>query len=67
MSSERLIGLLSEIRDQQKQQIQNFERALDAQAEYAELQRKGRRIFLFLVYAPWAALAILLLRWLLPV
>ena len=57
MSAERLVDLLTEIRDQQKRQIDNFERAVASQAEFVELQRKGRPMFRFLVYAPWAMLA----------
>src|SRR5262245_38032693 len=55
--SVELVNLLTEIRDQQKQQIENFERAVDGQNQYLDLQRKGRRMFQFLVYAPWGALA----------
>ena len=56
--SEDLVHLLTEIRDQQKRQLENFEQAVQSQNEYYELQRKGRSTFNFLVYAPWGALAL---------
>jgi hypothetical protein len=61
MSGERLVTLLTEIRDQQKRQVSNFEQAIEAQNKYLELQRKGRQTFLFMIYAPWAALAFMTL------
>lgn len=61
MSGDRLIALLTEIRDQQRQQIANFEAALRTQAEMTRIQQRGRSAFLFLVYAPWVAMVALLL------
>lgn len=60
MSPERLIAILEEIRDQQKLQIANFERALGTQDEALLLQRQGRRVLWFLVAAPWAMMILLL-------
>jgi hypothetical protein len=57
MSAERLVNILTEIRDQQKRQVENFERALQGHQEYMSVQQKGRQLFAFLVYAPWVALA----------
>ncbi|MFO0838852.1 MAG: hypothetical protein U1D55_10020 [Phycisphaerae bacterium] len=66
MSADRLIQILTEIRDQQRQQVANFEQAIQIQQEHADLQRKGRQTFLFMVYAPWllvlAMIAYALLR-----
>jgi hypothetical protein len=59
MSTERLLDVLTEIRDQQKRQIENFERAIERQSDSLELQRKSRQTFQFLVYAPWVALALM--------
>lgn len=60
MSGHQLLTVLTEIRDQQKQQIANFERALKTQAESAAIQRQGRKLFTFMVFAPWAALVFVL-------
>jgi len=60
MSTERLIDILTDIRDQQKQQIQNFERAIESQQAYVDIQRRSRSTFTFLIVAPWVAMALLL-------
>ncbi len=60
MSTETLITILEEIRDQQKQQISNFERALQAQDEAIALQRRGRRMLVFLIFTPWVLVVVLL-------
>ena len=61
MSTERLISLLEEIRDQQRHQIANYERALQTQDEAMALQRRGRRTLMMLVLTPWLVLFALLL------
>lgn len=53
MSTERLLTILEEIRDQQKRQITNFERALATQDEAMALHRRAKQIFFFLVFMPW--------------
>jgi hypothetical protein len=60
MASDQLISILTDIRDQQKRQIEEFERAIAEQQKYLELQKKGRQVFLFMVYAPWLSLALVL-------
>jgi hypothetical protein len=59
--SDQLISILTEIRDQQKQQIVNFERAVQSQADFVALQKKGRKTLTFMIFAPWAAMVLLLL------
>jgi hypothetical protein len=61
VSAERLITILEEIRDQQKQQIANYERVMSLQDEAMALQRRGRRTLLFLIIMPWAFLVTLLI------
>jgi hypothetical protein len=64
MPDERLLTILEEIRDQQKMQIANFERALATQDEAMALHRRAKQIFFFLVFMPWllvAGLGIMLL------
>jgi hypothetical protein len=61
VSTEKLIPLLEEIRDQQKQQIANYERALSVQDEAMELQRRGRRTLLALMILPWVLVLCLLI------
>jgi len=60
MSAQHLITILTEIRDQQKQQIVNFERALQSQEDFVALQKKGRKALQFMIFAPWAAMVLLL-------
>jgi hypothetical protein len=60
VSSEPLISILEEIRDQQRQQLVNFERALEYQSTAAELQRRGRKMLTFLIVTPWVLVAVLL-------
>ena len=66
MSTERLITVLEEIRDQQKQQIANYERALGMQDESMALQRRWRRTFLALIIMPWVLVLSLLIIIFLP-
>ena len=66
MSTERLITVLEEIRDQQKQQIADYERALGMQDEAMALQRRWRRVFLGLVIMPWVLVLSLLVIIFLP-
>jgi hypothetical protein len=65
MSSEALLSILEQIRDQQRQQLENFERALETQSAAAELQRRGRKTLIFLILMPWVLVAVLLLMMLL--
>lgn len=58
--NDKLIVLLEEIRDQQKRQIANFERALGTQQEAMTLQHKTRRVLAVMIIAPWAVLGVLL-------
>jgi hypothetical protein len=60
VSSEALVSILEQIRDQQKQQLVNFERALETQNAAAELQRRGRKMLIFLIVMPWVLVAVLL-------
>lgn len=60
MSSEALVSILEQIRDQQKQQLVNFERALETQNAAAELRRRGRKMLIFLIVMPWVLVAVLL-------
>ncbi|MFN0138198.1 MAG: hypothetical protein ACKVS9_19000 [Phycisphaerae bacterium] len=60
MTADRLLNVLTEIRDQQRKQVENFEAALRAQDEYNRIQTKSRKMFAFLVYAPWIALVCVL-------
>ena len=53
MSSEALLSILEQIRDQQKEQLVNFERALKTQNAAAELQRRGRKLLIVLIVMPW--------------
>ena len=53
MSSEALLSILEQIRDQQKEQLVNFERALETQNAAAELQRRGRKLLIVLIVMPW--------------
>ena len=64
MSSETLLSVLEQIRDQQREQLVNFERALETQSAAAELQRRGRKLLIVLIVMPWV-LAIGLLLFLL--
>jgi hypothetical protein len=66
MSTERLITVLEEIRDQQKQQIADYERALNMQDEAMVLQKRWRRVFLALIIMPWVLVLSLLLIIFLP-
>ena len=66
MSTERLITVLEEIRDQQKQQIADYERALGMQDEAMALQKHWRRVFIGLVIMPWVLVLSLLLIIFLP-
>ncbi len=59
--NDKLIPLLEEIRDQQKRQIENFERALVTQTEAMALHKKGRKVWMSLIIAPWALIGVLLL------
>jgi hypothetical protein len=62
VSTDALISILQQIRDQQKEQIVNYERALKTQEEAIALQRRGRRTLLFLIIMPWVlALSLLIL------
>jgi len=61
MSDQPLIGILTEIRDHQRQQIDNFEKALAAQEEWTALQKKSRKVMTFMIFAPWLAMGVLLL------
>jgi hypothetical protein len=61
MSGESIVPILEEIRDQQKIQIANFQRALAQQDEAMALQRRARHIFLFLTFMPWVAMVVMLL------
>lgn len=61
MSVDRLISILEDIRDQQKQQIANYERALAAQQKAVSFQRHGRPVLLFLIFMPWVLLLTLLI------
>jgi len=60
LSADRLITIVTEIRDQQKQQIANYERAMHVHDEALALQRRSRGLFIFLVFMPWALVALLL-------
>jgi hypothetical protein len=62
---EKLVSILEEIREQQKQQIVNYEQALDAQKQALDLHRGARRVLGFLIAAPWLILVILLAAYLL--
>lgn len=53
MSTEALLSILEQIRDQQKEQLVNFERALETQNAAAELQRRGRKLLIALIVMPW--------------
>jgi hypothetical protein len=66
MSTERLITVLEEIRDQQRQQIADYERALNMQDEAMALQKRWRRVFLALIIMPWVLVLSLLLIIFLP-
>ena len=59
MQGERLLDILTEIRDQQKRQLENFERALATQDQALALQRRGRRFFFHLFVLPWILVAVL--------
>ncbi len=61
MSTDSLIPILEEIRDQQKRQIANFERALAAQDKAMDLQQRGRRTLMFVIFMPWLLLLGLLI------
>ena len=61
MSQDAVISILEEIRDQQKLQIAKFERALTQQDEAMDLQKRGRKVFLFLVFMPWLVLVVVFL------
>jgi type VI protein secretion system component VasF len=60
MTNDKLLDLLTDIRDQQKRQMDNFEQAIAVQSKAVELQRKWRQTFVFMVFAPWAALALMI-------
>lgn len=60
MSTETLIPLLEQIRDQQKQQLDNFEQAMEMQQAAAELQKRGRKILNVMIFLPWALIVVLL-------
>lgn len=53
MSTESMISILQQIRDQQKTQLANFERAMETQAAATEIQRRGQRTLLALIVMPW--------------
>lgn len=57
MAVEQLVEILTEIRDQQRQQAASFDKALASQAEHLAFQRRSRPMFQFLVFAPWVMLA----------
>lgn len=59
MSGEKLVDVLIDIRNHQREQMQTFEQAVRSQQEYIDLQRRGRSTFLFMVFAPWGCLALL--------
>ncbi len=61
MSNQRLIPLLEQIRDQQKQQLANYEQALAAQQDATRQARHGQRVALFLLAMPWLLVVCLLL------
>lgn len=56
MTTNRLLSVLTDIRDQQKRQIENFEKAIAAQNEHQLIQNKTRGMLKFLIFAPWVAL-----------
>ena len=59
MPMEKLVSILEQIRDQQKEQIVNYEHAIDAQKQALELHRSARKVMTFLIAAPWILLTIL--------
>lgn len=58
--NDSLIPLLTEIRDQQKQQIANFERALAMQDSAAAAQKSGQKFLIALLIVPWIIVLILI-------
>ncbi len=59
MQGERLLDILTEIRDQQKRQIVNFERAL---ADHQQALAQQHRVKLYIISAfllPWVLVAAL--------
>ncbi len=53
MQGERLLGILTEIRDQQKQQLSNFERALADQQKALAQQRRMKGYIISAFLLPW--------------
>jgi len=53
MSAQKLIPLLEQIRDQQKQQLANFERSLAAQQAATELHKRGQKLVFVFFGLPW--------------
>lgn len=62
MATESLIAILEQIRDQQKQQLMNFERALEIQTAAADLTRRSRKLGMVTILMPWVLAAVLLLK-----
>ncbi len=62
MAAESLIAILEQIRDQQKQQLMNFERALKVQTAAADLNRRFGKLWLAAILIPWLLVAVLLFR-----
>lgn len=60
MPSEDLVTILEQIRDQQKQQLVNYEKAMESQTTAIELQKRWRKLMVFLVGAPWVLVVVLL-------
>ncbi len=59
MQGERLLAILTEIRDQQKRQLENFERALATQDQALALQQRGKRLIWYMFGLPWLLAAVL--------
>lgn len=60
MSTDKIIEILTEIRDQQRQQVENFQAAIQSQEQAVALQNRARKMFQFLVIAPWLLVVVLL-------
>ncbi len=59
MQGERLLDILTQIRDQQKRQIENFERALANHEQALVQQRRVKRYIISAFLLPWVLVAAL--------
>jgi len=57
MAGREILNVLTEIRDQQRRQVENFESAIRAQEQALAIQNRTRKTLQFLIFAPWALVA----------